>query len=401
MSIVLVVNSGSSSLKYRLLDMATGVPLASGLIERIGEPTGEVGHECGAGSFSRSEPVPDHAAAFRAMMRSFQEHGPDVSAEAAPVAIGHRVVHGGRRFTGPVVVDERVEGDIEDLVPLAPLHNPANLEGIRAARESFPGVPHVAVFDTAFHTTMPEAASLYAIDREVAERHRVRKYGAHGTSHRYVARAAAEFLGRPPAELRLVVLHIGNGASACAIDRGRSVDTSMGMTPLQGLVMGSRSGDIDPAVLAHLHEHAGMELPELVDFLNRRSGLRGMAGSGDVRDVTAAAEAGNEAARTALDVYVHRLRHYIGAYLVLLGGADAIVWTAGVGENSPLIRAEALAGMEWLGIELDAERNETPSRRARRISADGSRVAVLVVPTDEELEIARQSLAVLGLAPEG
>lgn len=399
MSIVLVVNSGSSSLKYRLLDMAAGAPLASGLIERIGEPVGEVRHECEAGSFSRSEPVPDHAAAFRAMMRSFREHGPDVRGRAAPVAVGHRVVHGGRRFSEAVVVDERVERDIEDLVPLAPLHNPANLEGVRAARETFPGVPHVAVFDTAFHTTMPDAASLYAIDREVAERHRVRKYGAHGTSHRSVARAAAEFLGRPLEELRLVVLHIGNGASACAIDRGRSVDTSMGMTPLQGLVMGSRSGDIDPAVLAHLHEHAGMDLPELVDFLNRRSGLRGLAGSGDVRDVTAAAEAGDEAARTALDVYVHRLRHYIGAYLVLLGGADAIVWTAGVGENSPLIRAEALAGMEWLGIELDAERNREPSRRARRVSADGSRVAVLVVPTDEELEIARQSLAVLGRAP--
>lgn len=395
MSIVLVVNSGSSSLKYQLLDMEAGVPLASGLVERIGEPSGDIRHTAGSGEFTRTEPVADHAAAFRAMLASFDEHGPAIRDEASPVAVGHRVVHGGRRFLESAVIDDRVERDIEDLVPLAPLHNPANLEGIRGARSVFPDVPHVAVFDTAFHTTMPDAASLYAIDREVAEQHRVRKYGAHGTSHRYVARAAAGFLGRPLDELRLIVLHIGNGASACAVDRGRSIETSMGMTPLQGLVMGSRSGDIDPAVLYHLHEHAGMELPELVDFLNRRSGLRGLAGSGDMRDVEAAAAEGDERARLALDVYVHRLRHYIGAYLVHLGGADAIVWTAGVGENSPGVRRAALEGMQWLGIELDPARNEERSREPRRISTGSSRVEVLVIPTNEEAEIARESLGAI------
>lgn len=397
MSIALVVNSGSSSFKYRLLDMATADVLASGLVERIGEPVAEISHRVADEVFTRRAAITDHAAGFAAMLDGFAEHGPDLATHR-PAVIGHRVVHGGRRFDRPTIIDEAVERDIAELVPLAPLHNPANLEGIRGARAVFADLPHVAVFDTAFHTTMPEAASRYAIDRAVADEHRVRRYGAHGTSHKYVAEATAAFLGRPLGELRIIVLHIGNGASMCAVRGGVSVDTSMGMTPLEGLVMGTRSGDIDPAVLMHLHRHAGMSFDDLDGLLNRRSGLLGLAGTGDVRDVVAAAGRGDEGARLALDVYVHRIRKYLGAYLVELGGADAIVWTAGVGENAAPVRAAALEGMAWLGIELDPERNAAPSREARIISTDASRTAVLVVPTDEELEIARQALEAIGAA---
>jgi len=394
--IVLVINSGSSSLKYQLLDMASGEVLATGLIDRIGLGTSSIAHEAtGAEKATREAVLPDHEAAFDAMLRAFAEHGPSLEVHP-PIAIGHRVVHGGRRFLGTVVIDDDVERNIEDLIPLAPLHNPANLAGIRAARHVFPDVPHTAVFDTAFHTTMSDASSLYAIDRDIAERFRVRKYGFHGTSHQYVSRRAAEFLGIPLEESRIVVLHIGNGASMCAVAGGRSVETSMGMTPLEGLVMGTRSGDLDPAVLAHLHRQAGLDIAELDDLLNRRSGLLGLAGSNDMRDVLARRDAGDEAAATAFDVYVHRLRHYLGAYLGLLGGADAVVFTAGVGENSAPVREATVAGFEWLGIELDAGRNAERAREARRISTESSRTAVLVVPTNEELEIAQQTLDVIG-----
>lgn len=391
MSVVLVVNSGSSSLKYQLIDMQDERTLASGLLERIGEPMGASSHRSGGEKHTRDEPLPDHDAAFEAMLRNFAEHGPSLDDEP-PIAVGHRVVQGGRRFFGPTVIDDAVEQDIDELTPLAPLHNGPNLAGIRGARRVFAQIPHVAVFDTAFHTTMSDAASLYAIDRETAEKYRIRKYGAHGTSHKFVSEATAEFLGRPLDELRTVVLHIGNGASACAVDGGRSVGTSMGMTPLEGLVMGTRSGDIDPAVLFHLNRKAGYGIPELDRLLNRQSGLLGLTGTNDVRDVVRRIEEGDEAAETGLAVYVHRLRHYLGAYLVQLGGADAIAWTAGVGENSAEVRRRTLEGLEWLGVELDHERNEAPGEGIREISTDASRVRVLVVPTNEELEIARQAL---------
>jgi len=293
------------------------------------------------------------------------------------------------------VVTDLVKINIEDISELAPLHNPANLQGINAAQVAFPDVPHVAVFDTAFHQTIPAAAYTYAIDAELAAKHRVRRYGFHGTSHKFVSEAAAAFLDRPLGELKQIVFHLGNGASACAIDGGRSVDTSMGMTPLEGLVMGTRSGDLDPAVLFHLQRKAGLGFDELDTLLNRRSGLLGLSGTGDMRDVTESASKGDEAAQLALDVTVHRLRHYLGAYLAVLGGLDVVVFTAGVGENAPLIRAGAVQGLEGLGIILDEDRNAERARGIRVISTDDSPVTVLVVPTNEELEIARQTVAAL------
>lgn len=397
MSIVLVVNSGSSSLKYRLLDMASETVLASGLVERIGERMGRVRHDGPSGRHEDERRVADHDAAFEAMIAGFEAHGPSLEAHP-PVAVGHRVVQGGRRFFGPTIVDDAVERDIEELIPLAPLHNQANLAGVRGARKAFPDLPHVTVFDTAFHTTMPDAASLYALDRATAERYRIRKYGAHGTSHRFVAAETARFLGRPLEELRIIVLHVGNGASACAVRGGISVETSMGMTPLEGLVMGTRTGDIDPAVLFHLHRQAGLDVDQLDDLVNRRSGLLGLTGSGDLRDVTERAAQGDQLAKTGLEVYAHRIRHYVGAYMAQLGGADAVVWTAGVGENAADVRALALEGLEDVfGIELDEAANAERSDQARRISTAGSKVEVLVIPTNEELEIARQTLAETGI----
>ena len=391
MSAVLVVNSGSSSLKYQLIDAGSEEALASGLIERIGEASGHIRHRGPGGTTERSLPIPDHTAGFRAMLDLFASEGPSLD-ENPLVAVGHRVVHGGKRFFEPTIVTPLVEINIEDLADLAPLHNPANLQGIRAAEKAFPDVPHVAVFDTAFHQTLPPAAYTYAIDAELADKYRVRRYGFHGTSHKYVSETAAEFLGRPLAELKQIVLHLGNGASACAVDAGRSVETSMGLTPLEGLVMGTRSGDLDPAVLLHLARRAHLDTDALDELLNRRSGLLGLAGRGDMRDVRHAADSGDAAARLAIDTVVHRLRHYIGAYTALLGGLDVLTFTAGVGENDEQLRAEALAGLEVLGIRLDPERNASRSRDARVISADDSAVTVLVVPTNEELEIARQSL---------
>lgn len=396
MSVVLVINSGSSSFKYQLIALQDAGStehevLASGLVERIGEASGAAKHTTVSGTHSVERPIADHTAGFQLMLTAFEQYGPDL-AGAEIAAVGHRVVHGGKRFFGPTVVTEKVEDDIDDLGALAPLHNPANLEGIRAARTAFPDVPHVAVFDTAFHQTLAPEAYTYAIDAELAERYRVRRYGFHGTSHKFVSEAAARFLGRPLEELRIIVLHLGNGASACAVRGGVSVETSMGMTPLEGLVMGTRSGDMDPAVLFHLHRQAGLGVEQLDDLLNRRSGLLGLTGTGDMRDVQKAAAEGDETAASALAVYNHRLRHYIGAYFAHLGGVDAIVFTAGVGENNANVRAETLRPLAHLGVTLDEERNASTSREARRISTDDSAIAALVIPTNEELEIARQAL---------
>ncbi len=370
---VLVLNAGSSSLKYRSVDPVTGAAQVHGTIERIGEAD-----------------VPEHETAVRQALAHVQR-----AASVPPVAFGHRVVHGGSLFDRAVVVDAEVERAIDELSALAPLHNPANLAGIRAARAVLPDVPHVAVFDTAFHRTIPEAASTYAIAADLAARFGIRRYGFHGTSHRFVSFAAAAFLGKPLEETRMIVLHIGNGASACAVDGGRSIETSMGMTPLEGLVMGTRSGDIDPAVLFHLHRQAGLGFDELETLLNRGSGLLGLTGSGDMRDVQAAELDGDPRAALALEVYRHRIRRYVGAYTAELGGLDAVVFTAGVGEHDSLLRRRSLAGLEHLGIQVDPDRNELASTHARRISPEGSPVAVLVVPTDEEWEIARQATEVI------
>jgi len=410
MSVVLVVNSGSSSFKYQLLDMQREQVLASGLVERIGDAVGAATHTVAAAALAAPDgPAPtvteathtvereivDHTAGFAVMLEAFAAHGPSLT-QHPPVAVGHRVVHGGARFFEPTVVTPLVEINIDELSVLAPLHNPANLAGIVAAKKAFPDVPHVAVFDTAFHQTLAPAAYTYAIDREVAEAHRIRRYGFHGTSHKFVSEAAADFVGRPIGELRQLVFHLGNGASVTAIEGGRSVDTSMGLTPLEGLVMGTRSGDLDPAVLLQLARRADMSIADLDTLLNKRSGLLGLAGVSDMRDIGDRCDVGDPAAQLAFDVYIHRLRAYAGAYIAQLGGVDVISFTAGVGENAARVRAEAVATLGFAGVELDADRNATRGRGIRRISTDASRVDVLVVPTNEELEIARQTLSVAG-----
>ncbi|MGW1138911.1 acetate kinase [Streptomyces zhihengii] len=390
---VLVLNSGSSSLKYQLLDMRDASRLATGLVERIGEATSRLVHTPltgGAAPRERTGPIADHDAALKAVACELAEDGLGLdSPELA--AIGHRVVHGGLRFTEPTVITDEVLAEIERLVPVAPLHNPANLTGIRTAQALRPELPQVAVFDTAFHTTMPEAAARYAIDVETADAHRIRRYGFHGTSHAYVSRATARLLGKDPSEVNVIVLHLGNGASASAVEGGRCVETSMGLTPLEGLVMGTRSGDIDPAVTFHLKRVAGMSADEIDVLLNKRSGLVGLCGDNDMREIRRRVDEGDERAKLAFDVYVHRLRKYIGAYYAVLGRVDAVAFTAGVGENAAPVREAAIAGLDRLGLAVDPERNAVRSGQARLISPDGAGVAVAVVPTDEELEIARQT----------
>ncbi len=403
-SVVLIINSGSSSLKYSLIDMDRESPLGEGLIERIGQDVSAISHTARRRSDGEAAPtvldvteksertIADHDEAFAVMLEQFEAHGPALD-EHAPVAVGHRVVHGGARFFSPTLVTDAVEQSIGELEVLAPLHNPANLAGIRAARAVFQDVPHVAVFDTAFHQTLKPSAYTYAIDAAFAEKHRIRRYGFHGTSHKYVSEQAADFLGRDLASLRQLVFHLGNGASVTAIDGGRSVETSMGFTPLEGLVMGTRSGDLDPAVLVHIARVADYSIDEIDTLLNTRSGLKGLAGHSDMRDILAGVDAGEEAATLAFDVYIHRLRAYAGAYIAQLGGVDVISFTAGVGENAARVRAEALSTLGFLGIEIDRARNEARSHSIRRISTDSSSASVLVVPTDEELEIARQTLS--------
>lgn len=389
---VLVVNAGSSSLKYSVLDAESGETAAEGIVERIGG-TGRLKHTRDGETSELEVTCRDHAEALDAARRALREHGPDL-ATLDLVAVGHRVVHGGPDFTEPVLVDDDVLAAVEDLVPLAPLHNPANLEGIRSAREAFPDVPQVAVFDTAFHQSLPLAAHTYAVPREWRERHRVRRYGFHGTSHRYVSRRTAELVGRRPEECNVVVLHLGNGASACAVREGRSVDTSMGLSPLEGLVMGTRSGDVDPALGAYLERVAGLDGTAYDTALNKESGLLGLAGVSDLREVESRREAGDEDAALAVDVMVHRLRKYVGAYAVLLGRVDAIAFTGGIGENSSLVRAEVLGGLGILGVELDEDANDD-GEPERLVTTPSSRIPVWVVPTDEELEIARACLDVL------
>ncbi len=390
---VLVVNAGSSSLKYQVLDADTGETEASGLVERIGGP-GRLTHTSGGGTHAQDVACHDHAAALDAARAALGEHGPDLGSMVL-FAVGHRVVHGGPDFTEPVVIDDDVVAAIETLVPLAPLHNPANLEGIRGARAAFPDVPQVAVFDTAFHQTLPPEAHTYAVPAAWRERHRVRRYGFHGTSHRYVSRRTAELLGRAPEECNVIVLHLGNGASACAVRGGRSVDTSMGLSPLEGLVMGTRSGDVDPALGAYLGRVAGLDATAYDKALNKASGLEGLAGDSDLREVEDRRAAGDPDAVLAFDVMVHRLLKYVGAYAAVLGRVDAIAFTGGIGENSSEVRSALLSRLEVLGVELDPVANDCRGTE-RRVTTAGSRVAAWIVPTNEELEIARACRALLG-----
>lgn len=371
---VLVVNSGSSSLKYQLIETDGPQRLARGIVERIGEP----------------DAVPDHRAALGEVVAALRSEDLDDQV----TAIGHRVVHGGDRFVEPTRIDDAVLAGIRDLTPLAPLHNPANATGIEVARELWPDLPQVAVFDTAFHATLPDHAYRYAVPEEWYTDHDVRRYGFHGTSHAYVVRRASETLGRHAGELRLITLHLGNGASATAVSGGHSIDTSMGLTPLEGLVMGTRSGDLDPAVIFHVERSTGATADEIDRALNKDSGMLGLCGHNDLRTVEERAAAGDERAQLALDVFCYRIRKYVGAYTAALGGIDGIVFTAGIGEHSPTVRARVCGGLGWLGVALDADAN---AASATVISTADSPVAVLVVPTDEELEIATSTLAVLDL----
>lgn len=369
---VLVLNAGSSSLKYQVVDPDSGETAARDTVERVDESGWD--------------------AALQTVVGAVREAGVDVGGLAG---VGHRVVHGGERFTDAVLVDDEVVDAIDALAALAPLHNPPALRGIRQAREAFPDTPQVAVFDTAWFAALPAAARTYALDRDLMERERIRRYGMHGISHQYVAGEAARFLGRPPEELAMVVLHLGNGASATAVLGRAPVETSMGLTPLEGLVMGTRGGDVDPGVLLHLLRR-GMTPHDLEHLLNHRSGLQGLAGVHDLRDLHDAIARGDERAVTALDVYCHRIRKYVGAYAAVLGRLDAVVFTAGVGEHDPAVRAGSLRGLGLLGIELDDGRNAAAELGARAVSTDTSPVPVLVVPTNEELSIARQVSVVVG-----
>jgi acetate kinase len=392
---VLVVNAGSSSLKYSLVDAVSGEAAASGLVERIGEASGRLSHEGPSGRTDVEREVPSHEDALRAALDAFSEYGPSLD-DTEIRAVGHRVVHGGARFSEPVLIDDELVAKVKELIPLAPLHNPANLEGIATALKLFPDVPQVAVFDTAFHSTLPPEAYTYAVPTSWLEQHRIRRYGFHGTSYSFVSGGAAELLGRPLAELNLIVLHLGNGASACAVAGGRSVETSMGLTPLEGLVMGTRTGDIDPSVAFHLARQAGLGTDELEDLYTYRGGLLGLCGDNDMRAVEQRAATGDPAAVLALDVYCHRIRKYVGAYHAVLGRLDGVAFTAGVGEHSPVVRGRVLDGLDMFGIAVDPDRNGSGSG-PRVISPDGARVAVCVVPTDEEHAIARETAEVLGL----
>ena len=375
-STVLVLNAGSSSLKYQLIEPDSGESLADGTIEQIGEP---------------SSPIADHDAALQAAFERLSDDGIDLNA-CGLAAVGHRVVHGGAVFYRPTVVDDDVIAELKKVSALAPLHNPPALQGIEVARRMLPDVPHVAVFDTAFFHDLPAAAATYAIDRELAQKWHVRRYGFHGTSHRYVSEQAAAFLDKPWDSVNQIVLHLGNGASASAIAGGRPVDTSMGLTPLEGLVMGTRSGDIDPSVVGYLHREAEMSVEDIESMLNHHAGLLGLAGDRDFRRLRERIENGDSTAQLAYDVFIHRLRKYVGGYLAILGRTDAINFTAGVGENAAGVRLDALSGLTGLGIEIDETRNMSSTKGARRISTDSSPITVLVIPTNEELAIARDCL---------
>ena len=375
---VLVLNSGSSSIKYRLYRLESMEVLRAGVVDRIGEPDPSAAR--------------DHGDGFGRVMADLSDSGA-IGEPDRLFGIGHRVVHGGDRFREPARVDHGTIDAIREMIPFAPLQNPGDLKGIEVALATFPGVPQVAVFDTAFHQTMPPRAFRYALPRHLYDAHRVRRYGFHGTSHAYVARRAAELLGKPLGSLNLITLHLGNGASAAAIKEGKSVDTSMGMTPLEGLIMGSRCGDLDPAVPFFLGAATGKDPGEIQTLLNEESGMKGICGAGDMREVHRRAAAGDPSAELAIDMYSYRIRKYIGAYTAVLGRVDALVFTGGIGENDAEIRHRTCDGLSILGIAVDEAENGSASREPREIQREGMPVRILVIPTDEELEIALQTVA--------
>ncbi|MBW2439575.1 MAG: acetate kinase [Deltaproteobacteria bacterium] len=394
---VLVINSGSSSIKYQLFDMSDKTVLAKGLLEQIGEAESRLTHRSltrvgDSVEVTRKQPVTNHQVGFQLIGDVLNQSGA-VGDSSELFGIGHRVVHGGEAFQTPALIDEKVVTAIRALIPLAPLHNPANLAGIEVALKFAPRVPQVAVFDTAFHQSVPPQAFRYALPNDLYHDHNVRRYGFHGTSHFYVAKQAAGYLKRALASLNLITLHLGNGASVTAIANGKSVDTSMGMTPLEGLIMGTRSGDIDPAIIFYLGRQTGLAPDEIESLLNKNSGLKGICGLNDMRAIAQSAAEGDASARLAIEMYCYRIKKYIGAYHAVLGDVDALVFTGGIGENAANIRLRSCEGLSCFGIEVDAKRNQLKSKTSGAIQSDRSRVKILVVPTDEELEIAVQTIA--------
>ena len=391
---VLVLNSGSSSIKFQLVDPekdSTQPPYVSGLVERIGEEDGVVNLKFSGQKIEITEPIADHASGLDRAFALMDEHG--VGPESVDIAaVGHRVVHGGRLFSGPELINDEIVGMIRDLIPLAPLHNPANIVGIEESRKLLPDVPHVAVFDTGFFHTMPPAAALYPLNAEVASKFDIRRYGFHGTSHEFVSKQVPDLLNKPAEEINQITLHLGNGASCAAIRGGQAVDTSMGLTPLAGLMMGTRTGDIDPGIIFHLYRN-GMSIDEIDNLCNRQSGLKGVSGVNDFRVLQERMDDHDPDAWAAYQMYVHQLRRYIGSYMLILGRLDAITFTAGVGENHVGIRRDSMAELENFGIKIDDERNSQPNDGPRLISADDSKVKVFVVPTNEELAIARYAMS--------
>jgi len=393
---VLVINSGSSSIKYQLFNARDFTVMAGGLLERVGAADSRLTHRWRSRSGEYQETVYDrqvrnHREGLMLVDAALEETGTSGSLSEL-FGVGHRVVHGGEAFHGPTLIDSTAIDAIRSLIPLAPLHNPANLAGIEAALEHMPRVPQVAVFDTSFHQTMPQHSFLYGLPYELYTDHSVRRYGFHGTSHHYVAQKAAEQIEKPLEELNIITLHLGNGASAAAIKSGRSVDTSMGMTPLEGLIMGTRCGDIDPAIHFYLSRSSGTSAADLESLLNHKSGLQGICGANDMRDIQRMADNGDTKARLAIDMFCYRVRKYIGAYYAVLGGVDAIIFTGGIGENSSLVRKISCEGLESLGILLDDRKNESVSGEVGEIQKAEGRVRLLVVRTNEELEIARQTV---------
>lgn len=394
---LLVLNCGSSSIKHRLYDMPAETELAAGVVEGIGSPAAEAKLRGEGLNEQRHEgPIEDHAAGVAIACDQLNASG--ILDTAGPAVVAHRVVHGGESFSSAAAVDDPVLAEIERLAPMAPLHNPMNALGIRLLRERFPAATHVAAFDTAFHRTIPDYAACYAIPSDLANKHGIRRYGFHGASHRWASQRAAEMTGKSLEELRTVVLHLGAGASATAVLGGRSIDTSMGFTPLEGLVMATRCGDIDPGVLLYLQREVGLSIEDLDRVLNRQSGLAGLAGNGDLREVLRLADEGEGNARLALEAYVYRVVKQVGAFAAALGGLDALVFTAGVGERSPVIRARVVEGLAAFGIALDSQANATATGEEAAIHSDESRVDVLVVPANEELQIAREAVEALGVS---
>jgi len=394
---VLVLNCGSSSLKYQLINMDNEEILAKGLAERIGIANGLVKHEvAGKQKVIINENMDTHKDAIRIVINALVDvkHGAIKSMDEI-VAVGHRIVHGGEKFTSSVIIDDEVKATLEECSELAPLHNPPNLMGIEACEEILPNVPMVGVFDTAFHQTMPKSAYIYALPYELYEKYKIRKYGFHGTSHKYVVNKAATVLGKPLEDLKIVTCHLGNGASLAAIKHGKSIDTSMGFTPLEGLTMGTRCGDIDPAITTFIMEKESLDTTGLNNLMNKKSGILGISGvSNDFRDVEEAADNGNERAQLALDLFYNRVKKYIGAYAAIMGGIDAVVFTAGLGENSPETREAVCEGLEFLGIKIDNVKNKVRGKQTV-VTTDDSKVKVILIPTNEELMIARDTVALV------